>query len=52
MTFLEVLGYLGGLLVFSTFYLKTIIRLRLVAIVSNFMFVAYGLMGNLVPILL
>lgn len=49
---LDVFGYLGGLLVFSTFYLKTMIRLRLVAIASNFVFVAYGLMGNLVPILM
>jgi hypothetical protein len=48
---LDVLGYFGGLLVFSTFYLKTMVRLRLVAIASNFIFVAYGLMGNLVPIL-
>ena len=51
MTLLEVLGYFGGLLVFSTFYLKTMIRMRLVAVASNVMFVAYGWMGNLVPIL-
>jgi hypothetical protein len=51
MTLLEVLGYLGGLLVFSTFYLKTMIRMRMVAVASNLMFVAYGWMGNLVPIL-
>jgi CRP/FNR family transcriptional regulator, cyclic AMP receptor protein len=48
---LEVLGYVGGLLVFSTFYLKTMIRLRLVAIASNVVYVAYALMGHMVPIL-
>ena len=51
MNLLEILGYLGGLLVFSTFYLKTMIRLRLVAIASNVVYVAYALMGHMVPIL-
>jgi hypothetical protein len=51
MTWLELLGYVGGLLVFSSFYLKTMIRLRFVAIASNLLFVAYGLIGELVPIL-
>ena len=48
----ELLGYLGGLLVFSTFYLKTMLRLRLVAIASNVIYISYGLMGHLVPILM
>ena len=52
MTLLEILGYLGGLLVFSTFYLKTMMRLRLVAIASNVVYISYGLMGHLVPSLL
>jgi hypothetical protein len=52
MSWLEAFGCLGGLLVFGSFYLKTMIRMRLVAIASNLIFVAYGLMGNLVPILL
>ncbi len=51
MTLLEALGYVGGLLVFTTFYLKTIVRLRLVAIASNVVYIAYSLMGHLVPIL-
>jgi CRP/FNR family transcriptional regulator, cyclic AMP receptor protein len=52
MTLLEFLGYLGGLLVFSTFYLKTMLRLRLVAIASNVIYIAYGFMGGLWPILM
>jgi len=51
MNLLDLMGYLGGALVFATFYLKTMIRLRLVAIVSNVVFIYYGLMGHLVPIM-
>lgn len=51
MTLYEVLGYLGGVLVFATFYLKTMIRLRLVAIASNVVFIVYASMGHLVPIM-
>jgi CRP/FNR family transcriptional regulator, cyclic AMP receptor protein len=48
---LELLGYFGGVLIFSTFYLKTMIRLRIVAIASNIVYIAYGAIGGLVPIL-
>ena len=51
MTLFELLGYAGGALVFATFYLKTMIRLRLVAIASNVVFIIYAYMGHLVPIL-
>ena len=51
MTTLEVLGYLGGVLVFSTFYLKTMIPLRLVAIASNIVYIAYSALAGLLPIL-
>lgn len=52
MNFLEVIGYVGGVLVFSTFYLKTMIPLRLVAISSNVVYIAYSAMAGLEPILL
>jgi len=51
MTTLEVLGYVGGVLVFSTFYLKTMIPLRLVAIASNIVYIAYSALAGLLPIL-
>jgi len=51
MTLFELLGYLGGALAFATFYLKTMIRLRVVAIASNVVFIIYGSMGHLVPIM-
>ena len=51
MTTLDLLGYLGGVLVFSTFYLKTMIPLRVVAIASNVVYIAYSALAGLVPIL-
>jgi len=51
MSALDVLGYVGGALVFSTFYLKTMIPLRLVAIASNVVYIAYSSMAGLIPIL-
>ena len=52
MTWLEGIGYLASLLVFSTFYMKTMIPLRCVAIASNFAFIAYGFFGRLYPVLI
>jgi CRP/FNR family cyclic AMP-dependent transcriptional regulator len=52
MSALELLGYAGGVLVFSTFYLKTMIPLRLVAIASNVVYIVYSAMSGLIPILL
>lgn len=43
-------GYLASLLVFSTFYMKTMVRLRMVAIASNVAFMAYGLAGAIYPV--
>ena len=46
----EGLGYLASLLVFSTFYMKTMLPLRGVAIASNIAFMAYGLTGGIYPV--
>jgi hypothetical protein len=46
----EVTGYLAPLLVFCTFYMKTMIPLRCVAIASNVVFMTYGLAGGLYPV--
>jgi len=48
----EVAGYLAAVLVFSTFYTKTMIPLRIVAITSNIAFITYGYMGDLYPVLI
>ena len=46
----EGVGYLASLLVFCTFYMKTMIPLRCVAIASNLAFMTYGLAGGLYPV--
>jgi CRP/FNR family transcriptional regulator, cyclic AMP receptor protein len=52
MTWLEGMGYVASLLVLSTFYMKTMIPLRSVAIASNLAFIAYGFSGRLYPVLI
>jgi hypothetical protein len=47
----EGVGYCASLLVFCTFYMKTMISLRCVAIASNVVFVTYGLAGGVYPVL-
>jgi CRP/FNR family transcriptional regulator, cyclic AMP receptor protein len=48
----ELSGYLASLLVFSTFYMKTMMPLRSVAIASNVAFITYGYLAGLYPVLL
>src|SRR5262245_53441552 len=48
----EVAGYTAASLVFLAFYMKTMIPLRLVAIVSNVAFIAYGAGAHLYPVLI
>jgi CRP/FNR family transcriptional regulator, cyclic AMP receptor protein len=48
----EGIGYLASLLVFCTFYMKTMIPLRCVAIASNVVFMTYGLTGRIYPVFL
>jgi len=47
----ELAGYVAALLVFLTFYMKTMIPLRIVGICSNCAFIAYGYLGGLYPVL-
>ena len=49
---IELIGYLASLLVFSTFYMKTMIPLRSVAIASNVAFISYGYLAGLYPVFL
>lgn len=51
MTVAEVAGYVAAALVFATFYMRTMIPLRVVGIASNIAFLLYGSMAGLVPIL-
>jgi hypothetical protein len=47
----ELVGYLASALVFTTFYMKTLTPMRLVAIASNVAFISYGYLGDMHPIL-
>jgi hypothetical protein len=46
------IGFVAASLVFATFYMRSMIALRWVAIASNFAFIAYGYFENLPPVLL
>jgi CRP-like cAMP-binding protein/multidrug resistance efflux pump len=48
----EVAGYIASALVFLTFYMKTMMPLRIVGIMSNVVFVTYGFIEGLLPILI
>jgi hypothetical protein len=47
---IELSGYLASALVFLAFYMKTMIPLRLVAMLSNVAFMTYGLGQHLYPV--
>jgi hypothetical protein len=47
----EWLGYVAAALVFATFYTKTMVPLRVIAIASNFLFIAYGYLHPAYPVL-
>lgn len=48
----EMIGYLAAFLVFLTFYIRTMVPLRVVALCSNCAFIAYGYVDGLYPILM
>ncbi|MEM6355625.1 MAG: cyclic nucleotide-binding domain-containing protein [Pseudomonadota bacterium] len=48
----EIAGYLASALVFLTFCMKTLIPLRVLAILSNVAFIAYGIGAELFPVLI
>jgi hypothetical protein len=47
----DIIGYIAGALVLATFYLQTMLKLRMVAICSNIAFISYGALTHAVPIL-
>jgi CRP/FNR family cyclic AMP-dependent transcriptional regulator len=48
----EAVGYLAATLVILTFYMKTMVPLRIVGICSNCAFIAYAFLGGLYPVLI
>jgi hypothetical protein len=47
----EIVGYLAALLTLGVFYMKTMIPLRVVGIMANCAFIAYGALGDVYPVL-
>jgi len=52
LSWVEVTGYVASVLVFGTFYMKTMIPLRVVGILSNMAFMTYAAGGRLYPVLI
>jgi CRP/FNR family cyclic AMP-dependent transcriptional regulator len=48
---MEFSGYLAAVLVFMTFYMKTMVPLRLIGMCSNCAFIVYGFLDGLYPLL-
>lgn len=46
----EITGYIASALVFATFWMRSMMSLRVLAIVSNVAFIAYALLAGLMPI--
>lgn len=49
---IDLIGYAASFFVAATFYMKTIIPLRILAIISNVLFVTYGFLLGVYPILI
>jgi CRP/FNR family transcriptional regulator, cyclic AMP receptor protein len=49
MDWVEATGYLAALITLATFYMKTMIPLRVAGIASNFVWIAYGAMAGVYP---
>ena len=48
----ELFGYIASALVFATFYMRTMLPLRIVAVASNIAFITYAAIDGLTPILI
>lgn len=48
----EPIGYVGSLLMFLTFFMKTMLRLRVTAIAANCVMIAYTVLAGVVPVLI
>ena len=51
MAYGDIIGYLASALVFATFYVRTMMPLRMLAIGSNIAFIAYAASEGLTPVL-
>jgi hypothetical protein len=52
MSWIDIVGYSAALAVLAAFCMSSIVRLRIVAILSNVLFALYGLSARLYPVFL
>jgi len=52
MNIFEALGYVGGIFSIATYSMKTMIPLRIMAIISNVVFIVYGAIDEVYPVLI
>ena len=52
MTWIDFLGYAASATVLATFCMKTMIPLRLTAILSNILFASFGLWAHIYPVMI
>jgi hypothetical protein len=50
MPLIDIVGYAAALAVLGSFCMTTIVPLRILAVVSNLLFGAYGMMAHLYPV--
>ena len=50
--FSDIIGYVASALVLATFSMRSMRRLRVIAIASNVAFIAYAAVGRMLPILI
>lgn len=51
MSWIEIIGYVGSALMFSTFYMKTMMPLRITAITANVVMITYTALAGVYPVL-
>ncbi|MBU3916876.1 cyclic nucleotide-binding domain-containing protein, partial [bacterium] len=49
---IDIVGYIASMFVATTFYMKTMIPLRIIGIISNILFITYGFAQGLYPVLI
>lgn len=52
MSWIDVLGFSAAISVLASFCMTTIVPLRTLALLSNFLFVLYGLLAHIYPVFL
>ncbi len=52
MSWVDINGYVASAAVLATFCMSTMIPLRILALVSNVLFICYGFFGHIYPVLM